>query len=63
MPPEKLRACANCRLLTTEERCPMCGVKTSNDWSGYLVVINPKKSEIAARANIKVKGRYALKVR
>ena len=63
MPSEKMRACSNCRLLTPDDRCPICNEKTSSDWSGYLLIINPKKSEIAARAGITVKGKYALKVR
>jgi len=50
-------------MLTTDDRCPRCRDKTSSDWSGYLLIINPGKSEIASRAGITIRGKYALKVR
>jgi len=34
----------------------------SADWSGYVVIIDPSRSDIAARLNIEVAGNYALKV-
>tara|TARA_X000001036_G_C20010693_1_gene534326 strand:+ start:63 stop:515 length:453 start_codon:yes stop_codon:yes gene_type:complete len=40
--------------------CPSAAV--SQDWSGYVVIMNPSRSEIASRLNIKVPGNYALKV-
>jgi DNA-directed RNA polymerase subunit E" len=35
----------------------------TQDWAGYLVIIDPEHSEMARRLNIKLAGRYALKVR
>jgi DNA-directed RNA polymerase subunit E" len=35
----------------------------TQDWAGYLVIIDPEHSEMARRLNIKLPGRYALKVR
>tara|TARA_X000001036_G_scaffold370819_1_gene357527 strand:- start:256 stop:423 length:168 start_codon:yes stop_codon:yes gene_type:complete len=34
----------------------------SSDWSGYVVVMDPSRSEIATRLNIEIPGNYALKV-
>jgi RNA polymerase subunit RPABC4/transcription elongation factor Spt4 len=35
----------------------------SHDWSGYVVIIDPEKSQIAKRLGVKLPGEYALKVR
>jgi DNA-directed RNA polymerase subunit E" len=35
----------------------------SEDWSGYLVIVDPLKSEIAKLLGIKRPGKFALKVR
>jgi DNA-directed RNA polymerase subunit E" len=46
------------------DNCVICGTTNlSDDWSGYLVIIDPENSEVAKRMNIKLPGRYALKVR
>jgi len=41
----------------------VCGGNTSQYWSGYLAVLDPEKSQIALRMELKTPGRYALKVR
>jgi len=46
-----------------EETCSLCNSPTTQYWSGYLAVIDPEKSEIAKRMEIKTPGQYALKVR
>ena len=56
-------ACRKCHIITGERRCPKCGEATSSDWSGYVIIIDPSKSEIAKRLNISEKGKYALRVR
>ena len=58
-------ACSECHLILADgvdqcNRCPTAPV--SSDWSGYVVVMNPERSEIAARLNIEHPGNYALKV-
>lgn len=58
-----MRACKTCLRLTEDERCPVCGGNTSQYWSGYLAVIDPEKSQIAKRMELKTPGQYALKVR
>jgi DNA-directed RNA polymerase subunit E" len=60
--PEK--ACKKCRLIISQgEVCPICGShELTTKWSGYVVVLNAEKSEIAKKLNIKVNGRYALSI-
>lgn len=58
-------ACSECHLILGDgidqcSRCPSAPV--SSDWSGYVVVMNPPRSEIARRLSISVPGNYALKV-
>ena len=40
--------------------CPSAPVTT--DWSGYVVILQPERSEVAQRLNITDSGSYALKV-
>jgi len=46
-----------------DEICPECKATTTQYWSGFLGVIDPERSEIAKRMDIKKPGQYALKVR
>jgi len=56
-------ACKNCHLITVKDRCPYCSEKTVKRWSGYVIIRDPSKSQIAKKMNIKRPGKYALKVR
>lgn len=59
-----MKACKNCHMLTDEkDECPNCGGVLSKHWQGYLVILDYTKSEIAKKMNIKVNGKFALKVR
>lgn len=58
-----MKACKNCHQLTEANVCPVCNTPTSKSWQGYVVIGDPKRSLIARKMNIKVKGKYALKVR
>jgi DNA-directed RNA polymerase subunit E" len=58
-----MRACLKCKYLTNDETCPICHSPTSENWIGLLIVINPEKSEIAKKARIDIKGKYALSVK
>jgi DNA-directed RNA polymerase subunit E" len=40
--------------------CPSAPVTT--DWTGYVVILQPERSEVAQRLNITDSGSYALKV-
>ncbi len=57
------RACKHCSYITEEETCPLCGNQTSEDWQGYVIIIDHTKSEIAKRMGINVNGKFALRVR
>jgi len=60
------KVCRQChRVLEAEkEACITCGnTNLSTDWQGYLVIIDPNRSQIAKKMNIDLPGRYALKVR
>ncbi|MCI4334472.1 MAG: DNA-directed RNA polymerase, subunit E'' [Thermoplasmata archaeon] len=58
-----LKACKNCHTVTDLAKCPRCGGETSREWQGYLLVIDPDKSEIARKLGISAAGRYALRVK
>jgi DNA-directed RNA polymerase subunit E" len=56
-------ACRKCHMLTTEKKCPNDGSnELSDEWSGLIIVLDPKNSQVAKTLNITVPGRYALKV-
>ena len=60
--PEK--ACSTCHLIVARNVCPKCKTSTlSDDFSGVVIIFDPKGSAIAKVMKIKEKGRYALKVR
>ncbi len=51
------------RVKPTNPECPFCpGAHLSSDWQGYVVVLDPKRSEISSILNIERAGNYALKV-
>lgn len=58
-----LRACKVCRKITEEDKCSICGDKTSREWQGYLIMVNHTRSEIGKKVGIDANGKYALKVR
>jgi DNA-directed RNA polymerase subunit E" len=58
------KVCRECHRVVEGESCVMCStMNLSTDWSGYLIVIDPRHSEVAKKVNIEFAGRYALKVR
>ncbi|MGA3020937.1 MAG: transcription elongation factor subunit Spt4 [Candidatus Micrarchaeales archaeon] len=56
------KACRNCRLIMSQgDTCPICGQSSlTSKWSGYIVVLNVEKSEIAKKLGLKINGSYAL---
>ena len=52
--PEKKNEIPQCN------RCPSAQVTT--DWQGYVIIMDPERSEIAKRLNVDRPGKYALKV-
>ncbi|MHA1148711.1 MAG: transcription elongation factor subunit Spt4 [Promethearchaeota archaeon] len=61
----KERACKTCHLITKNESlCPKCKTHTlSDDFSGEVIIINPKDSKVAESLKIRIPGKYALRVR
>ncbi|TFF84754.1 DNA-directed RNA polymerase, subunit E'' [Candidatus Heimdallarchaeota archaeon] len=59
------RACKTChRIIEEGNQCPICKTHNfSKNYSGEVYIINPEKSEIAKKLNIKEPGLYALRVR
>ncbi len=57
-------ACKECRFINIDATiCRNCGsTELTKEWYGYLVVIDPEKSEIAKKMEIKIPGKYALRV-
>jgi len=50
--------------VTEETVCPVCkGNEFSDDFSGILVVLDPKNSLLAEKLEVKEPGTYALKIR
>ncbi|RZN70660.1 MAG: DNA-directed RNA polymerase, subunit E'' [Candidatus Methanolliviera hydrocarbonicum] len=59
-----MKACRTCHLLLDGSTCPICHSNDlSDDWSGYVIIIDPSRSNIAKKLNIKLPGSYALRVR
>lgn len=61
----KQKACKICKTIyETVDKCPKCGSKESTEgFKGRIVVLNPEKSEIAKKLNLKDKGNFAIKTR
>ncbi|MEA2089861.1 MAG: transcription elongation factor subunit Spt4 [Thermoproteota archaeon] len=58
------KACRECHLIFHGSVCPRCKTSTlSDDFSGLVIILNPKDSAIAKVMEVKEKGRYALRVR
>jgi|YNPNPStandDraft_1061719.scaffolds.fasta_scaffold31506_4 DNA-directed RNA polymerase subunit E" len=56
------KACKTCHLLTNNDTCPNCSLPTVKRWTGYVIIRDPEKSQIAKKMNITKPGVYALKV-
>lgn len=59
------KACKSCRLLISHgDTCPLCGSKDlTNKWSGYAIIVNAEKSQIAKRLSLKVNSTYAINIK
>jgi len=63
MPKDK--ACKICNAVyESGEKCPKCDSKESTEgFKGRIVVLDPEKSEVAQKLNLKEKGNFAIKTR
>jgi DNA-directed RNA polymerase subunit E" len=51
-------------MISSESVCPNCkATSLSDDFSGFVILFDPKGSAIARAMKIKEKGRYAIRVR
>ena len=58
------KACPECNRITVENVCPNCkATSLSDDFAGLVIIFDPENSAIAKAMKMKVKGRYALRVR
>lgn len=62
----KAKACKLCSTILEEggDKCPNCGSKElTENFKGRAVILDPEKSEIANKLNLKEKGNFAIKAR
>jgi len=58
----KSRACKICNTIHEREKCPNCDSKEfTENFKGKIIILNPEKSEIANKLNLKSKGTFAIK--
>ncbi len=57
-------ACRNCKYINVEAViCRNCGSsELTKEWFGYIIILDPEKSEIAKMLGINNPGKYALRV-
>ena len=60
----KEKACRACRKIVDDAKeCPVCnGTAFTTFWRGYVVIVDPEKSEIAQKIGITSPGKYALQL-
>ncbi|MBI4044689.1 MAG: DNA-directed RNA polymerase, subunit E'' [Candidatus Diapherotrites archaeon] len=58
------KACRQCRKVIEEgDKCPVCGgTAFTTFWRGYVVIIDPEKSEISKKMGITTIGKHALRL-
>ena len=60
----KQKSCKICKAIYEGNECPQCGSKEFYETiKGRIIVLNPEKSEIAQKINIKRAGNFAIKNR
>ena len=60
----KQKACKLCNTIYEGDKCTNCESKESTEsFKGKIFVLNPEKSEIAQKLNLKSKGNFAIKTR
>jgi DNA-directed RNA polymerase subunit E" len=60
----KPKACRLCNTIYEGAECPKCASKESTEsFKGRIIVLDPTKSELAQKLNLKDKGNFAIKTR
>lgn len=59
------KACRDChRIVETGAMCDQCKTHNlSTSFDGMVIIVDPENSQIAKKLNIRIPGRYALRVR
>jgi len=60
----KGKACRQCRKVIEKGKvCPVCGSTVfTTFWRGYVVILDPDKSEIAKKMGVSRIGKHALRL-
>ena len=58
------KACRNCKLIVSNsDTCPICkSTDLTTSWKGYVIILDPEKSEIAKKLDAKIPGKYAIRL-
>lgn len=57
------KACKKCRRIVVGKKCPVCNTtKLTKDWKGRIFVVDPEKSELAKKLDIKEAGEYTVRL-
>ena len=60
----KEKACKICKRIHEKSSCPDCDSKEHTEsFKGKIIILDPEKSEIANKLDIKTKGEFAIKTR
>jgi DNA-directed RNA polymerase subunit E" len=58
------KACRTCKALSSGTICPNCkDTNLSDDWSGYVILFDTEKSELAKKMGVNKSGKYAIRAR
>ena len=57
-----MKACMKCKLIVEGDICPVCQTsELTTNFKGYVIIIDPERSEIAKKLGATVPGKYAIK--
>jgi DNA-directed RNA polymerase subunit E" len=65
---QKLNVCKKCGYILDDDHkednsCPLCkNPKLTTFWQGYVMMVDPEKSEVAKILNIENRGKFALRI-
>lgn len=59
------KACRSCKLIISHgDVCPSCGSKDlTTKWSGYAIIFNAEKSDVAKMLGVKLNSTYAINIK
>lgn len=57
------KACKQCHRVVEGNLCPICkDSQLTPSWKGFIVILDPEKSELAKKLGITIPGKYALRL-